>query len=220
MPTSKKRPDETGISTNFLTSRKNLVGLGAAAAAVVLGHLTFGLGALWGVAALAAWGAGVSLTPEAKPKALPTPRPEPTPLKLQRTLRLSVDKLRAARPPSEVMTQARTLDQSVRFVLAEWDDLETSPEHQQNMWNIVEIYLPQVIETYLDAPNLELPAAVEGVVDSLVTLTKASDNIKQAILDNNVRELNSHARMLRSKFGNLPGLNDEPPSGSGYTEEP
>ncbi len=219
MPTSKNRPDEMGISTNFLTSRKNLVGLGAAAA-VVLGHLTFGLGALWGIAALAAWGAGVSLTPEAKPKALPAPPPEPTPHKLQRDLRLSVEKLRAARPPSEVITQARMLDQSVRFVLTEWEDLETSPEHQQNMWNIVEIYLPQVIETYLDAPDLQLPAAVEGVLDSLVTLTKASDNIKQAILDNNVRELDSHARMLRSRFGNLPGLNDEPPAGNEYTKEP
>ncbi|MHA2788899.1 hypothetical protein ACXZ66_07105 [Corynebacterium sp. S7] len=207
MPSNNEHTDDTGVNTNFFNSRKNAVGIIAAVLVIVV-HLAVGLGALWPVVAIAAWGAGVALTPEKKQKELPKPV-EPAPQKLERTMNASLNKLSHANAPREVVDQARLLSQNVRFVLAEWDAVESVPEHQQNMWNIVEIYLPEVVNTYLDAPDLTLPSAVDSVVDSLQTLTGAVEQIKQAILDNNVRELDSQARMLRSKFGNLPGLNED-----------
>ncbi|SES18445.1 hypothetical protein [Corynebacterium cystitidis] len=195
-------------------ARKNVVGLIAAALVLVL-HAIFGLGAFWMLAVAAAWGAGYVLTPPRSPKALKAAPPKSVSLDLETSMRTALGVLATTRPPQIVTDKARELDQNVRFVLAEWDDLEAYPEHQQSMWNIVKIYFPQVVDTYRDAPDPNLDAAVRWFLDSLNTLVGAVANIKKAILDNNVRELDSHARTLRSKFGNLPGLNDTPPEISG-----
>ncbi|WP_018296315.1 hypothetical protein [Corynebacterium lubricantis] len=213
MPSNSESADNTGVNTNFFKSRKNLVGIIAAVLVIVI-HLAVGLGALWPVVAVAAWGAGAVLTPEKKQKELPKPA-VPAPVTLERTLQATLNQLGHANPPREVLDQARVLSQNARFVLAEWDSMESAPDQQQSVWNIIEIYLPEVVTTYLDAPDLHLPSAVDHVLDSLYTLTTALESIKQAILDNNVRALDSQARMLRSKFGNLPGLNGNPEAENG-----
>lgn len=194
--------------TNFFASRKNLVGLTLAVLVIILHFFVFNLGALWFVAAAAAWGAGVVLTPAPKPQsqALP-PAPEvPQQVKLEDDLKASLRKLHRADAPKPVMNQARELENNLRFVLAEWDDLDSSPDHQMNVWNIVEIYLPQVVDTYLDAPQFRSDEAVAAMTDSLETLTGAAARIKNGILDHNLRALDSNARTLRETFGNLPGL--------------
>ncbi|WIM68774.1 hypothetical protein QP027_05145 [Corynebacterium breve] len=209
----------TGVDAKFFTSRKNIVGVVAAVLVIIL-HLSLGLGALWPVAAVAAWGAGVALTPPKKPKPLPPPPPEDTPVTLERTLRSMYHTMESAGVPQRVVDEALELDQTVRFVLNEWHALEADPDHQTTMWNIVQIYYPQVIETYMDAPDMNLPAAMTSVIDSLDTLTGAVGSIKQAILDHNVRALDSHARTLREQFGNLPGLSDGSTPLRGYDEQP
>ena len=111
-------------------------------------------------------------------------------------------------PPASVGVQAMELEETLKFVLDEWDDLESAPQHQQTIWNIVNIYLPEVITTYLGAPQYRSPEAADVVTGSLTTLTNAAEKVKQGILDQNLRALDSQARALREAFGDLPGLDE------------
>ena len=63
-----------------------------------------------------------------------------------------------------------------------------------------------MITTYLDAPQYRSPEAADVVTGSLATLTTAAAKVKRGILDQNLRALDSQARMLREAFGDLPGL--------------
>lgn len=198
---------------NFLVSRKNQVGLVLAILVVVL-HIAFGFGALWPVAAVAAWGAGVALTPPPKQEALPPAPFVPTPELLNQKLDETSKQLAQARPPKPVLDQVGELERNVRFVLGEWDHLQPTPEHRQTMWNIVQEYYPSVVSTYLDAPQFRDPQAVNVVLDSLTTLTRAAGRIRQGILDDNLRAMDSQAQYLRGELGDLPGLDD------GYTSGP
>lgn len=198
-----------GDNGNFFTSRKNLVGMILAVLVIVL-HLAVGLGFLWPVAAIAAWGAGVALTPPPQREALEARKQPmlPAPVDLGQKLDMSLNRLSHARPPKEVGEQAREMENNLRFVLANWDDLEAAPQHQQTIWDIVNIYLPDVVGTYLDAPQYRSPEAVEVMTGSLSTLTSAAEKVKRGILDQNLRAMDSQARTLREAFGDLPGLDN------------
>ena len=195
---------------NFFSSRKNIVGMVLAVLVIVM-HVAFGLGFLWPVAAVAAWGAGVALTPEPGRKMImPPPQPaEPANKILKQDMKAVLRDLRQARPPEAVTQQADELEANLDFVLDEWDDLQSSPEHQQTVWNIIKIYLPEVVTTYLNAPQFQDHSAAAVMQDSLSTLTSATARIKQGILDHSLRAMDSHARTLRETFGNLPGLDQQ-----------
>lgn len=221
-------------TNNFFFSSKNLVGMGLATAALVGGAAT-GVAALpLAVAGAAAWGAGVALTPQQRqnrnqshtvsyaapssnsssrffssepaPVAVPQQPITPTDIQLRESLSKTSKNLLRASPPREVTERMETLANELRFCLDEWSDLQHAPQHQQTIWNIIEIYLPEVIHTYLDAPQYRSPEAVAVMNDSLGTLTKAAGRIKDAILDDNLRAMDSQARTLRETFGDLPGL--------------
>lgn len=202
-----RRDDGTGVNTDFLTSRKNIVGI-VAAVAVILLHFIAGLGVLWPIVTLAAWGAGVALTPDKPQETAPALVQVPLEVQLGRTNNRNMEKLSARRPPTKVMQEAEALNLNIRFVLSEWEDIQSYPEHQQNMMEIINIYSPKIINAYCDAPDPNLDAVVDSVTDSLSTLNAAVARIRRAIVENNVRELDSHAQTLRERFGNLPGLDD------------
>ncbi|AQQ15182.1 hypothetical protein CGLAU_06075 [Corynebacterium glaucum] len=204
---------------SFLVSRRNQVGLLLAILVVTL-HIALGLGFLWPVAAAAAYGAGVALTPPAKPKELPPPPITPTPIVLEDAMRETSGRLFKAGPPSAVVNQVKELEANIRFVLKEWDHLQPTPEHRQTMWNVVKVYYPEVISTYLDVPQFRDEAAVSVVVDSLTTLTNAVARIKKGILDDNLRAMDSQAQFLRGEFGALPGLDDDLSGSAGYDKQP
>ena len=145
---------------------------------------------------------------------------EPTPVVLDRSLRETSKRLGGARPPRQVMAQARALEDTVRFVLSEWEHLEPTPEHRQTIWNVVKVYYPEVVDTYLDAPQYRDASAVRVVADSLTTLTRAAGRVRQGILDDNLRATDSQAQFLREEFGELPGLDDSYRGGDGYDPKP
>lgn len=202
---------------DFVQSRKNQVGLLLAILVVVM-HIAFGLGFLWPLATAAAYGAGVALTPPPKQQALPPAPVVPTPQLLEDAMRQTSGELYRAGPPREVMNQVKELEGNVRFVLSEWDHLEATPKHRQTMWNIIKIYYPEVTATYLNAPNFRDSRAVAVVVDSLGTLTQAAGRIKNGILEDNLRAMDSQASYLRAELGELPGLDDGYSSSDGYDQ--
>ncbi|MEH0146664.1 hypothetical protein V6D40_03155 [Corynebacterium sp. Q4381] len=195
---------DSSKATNYLLSRKNQVGLLVAILVVVL-HIAFNFGPLWPVAAIAAYGAGAVLTPPPKQRALPSAT-TPTPTLLDDALNRTAAQLRQAAAPAAVVRQAQELESNVRFVLGEWDHLTPTPEHRQTMWDVVKVYYPEVTQTYLAAPQRQDPRAVAVVTDSLSTLTSAVGRIKQGIVDDNLRAMDSQAKFLRNQLGALPGL--------------
>ncbi|SDS10432.1 hypothetical protein [Corynebacterium timonense] len=217
MATSKQ---SGGGFSEFLRSRKNQVGMVCAILVVVL-HIAFGLGFLWPIAAVAAYGAGAALTPPQKQKELPPAPLVPTPQLLEDAYRRTTAQLRQAEPVDDVLYQAYALEDNIRFVLGQWEHLEPTPQHRQTIWNIVKIYYPEVVGTYLAAPNFREERAVAVVVDSLSTLTQAAERIKNGIVEDNLRAMDSQANFLRVELGELPGLddaysNDDAPDPGGY----
>nr|WP_256478267.1 hypothetical protein [Corynebacterium stercoris] len=178
---------------------------------VVALHLAFGLGYLWPLATAAAYGAGVALTPPPKQQALPPAPVTPTPVILGQALQETSSRLFNAGSPTPVLAQVKELESNARFVLSEWDHLEPTPEHRQTMWNIIKVYYPEVTATYLDAPQFRDKSAVNVMVDSLSTLTEAVGRIKNGVLQDNLRAMDSQAQFLRNEFGALPGLDTSYP---------
>lgn len=205
------RPSSQGVNPvgAYLASRRNQVGLLLAIVVVVL-HIAFGFGAYWPIAALAAYGAGAALTPPPKRPEVGTAPVVPTPQLLADTLTATTQRLLAAAPPAGVVKRARELDANARFVLGEWDHLEPTPGHRQTMWNIIQVYYPEITATFLDGSHYRDPRAVAVMVDSLTTLSQAAGRIKQGILDDNLRAMDSQAQYLRTQLGALPGLDENP----------
>ncbi|MGV0393943.1 hypothetical protein [Corynebacterium riegelii] len=201
-------------SSNYFLSRKNQVGLLLAILVVAL-HLVIGFGVFWSVAALAAYGAGAVLTPAPRQQALQPPM-TPTPQLLSGVLRETSSKLFRAKPPAVVVAKAKELESNVRFVLSEWDHLDSTPEHRQTMWNVVKVYYPEITTTFLDSPQHSDGRAAAVMADSLTTLASAVDRIKTGILDDNLRAMDSQAQFLRTELGALPGLNDGFEEAEGY----
>ena len=54
----------------------------------------------------------------------------------------------------------------------------------------------------------------------LTTLTRAAGRVRQGILDDNLRAMDSQAQFLREELGELPGLDDSYRGGDGYDPKP
>lgn len=206
-------------SWDYFASRKNQVGM--ITAAVTTGvFIVFGLvGAVgiipWLAATAAAYGAGAVLTPSQSQKALPSAKVSTQEL-LDSSIRENLTKLHRANVPPPVYNEALRLQGVTRFVLAHWDDLTATPEHQQTVYNVAKVYLPSVVDTYLDAPQYRGQDASLRCIDSLRTMTSAVDRVKQGILDNNLRALDSQASYLKEALKGPVSLDDDtldPPSG-------
>lgn len=202
---------------DYFSSRKNQVGMIAAALMTGL-FIVFGLvGAAgiipWLVATTAAYGAGALLTPSRQRKAL-----EPsvsTQALIDAEVQENLTKLHRGQVPPPVYNQAVALQASIRFVLSRWNDLDAAPEHQQTVYNVSKIYLPEVVSTYLNSPQYRGKDASLWCMESLSTMTKAVDRVKQGILDNNLRALESQASYLKEALKGPIPLDDaalDPPT--------
>ncbi|MCT2338745.1 hypothetical protein [Corynebacterium sp. p3-SID1056] len=201
----------------YFSSRKNQVGMIAAALMtglfIVLG-LVGAAGVIpWLVATTAAYGAGALLTPSREQKAL---EPSvPTQALIDAEVQENLTKLHRANVPPPVYNEALALQGAVRFVLSRWDDLNATPEHQQTVYNVSKIYFPEVVTTYLNSPLYRGEDASLWCMESLDTMTKAVDRVKQGILDNNLRALESQATYLKEALKGPISLDDaalDPPT--------
>ncbi|HZK31868.1 MAG TPA: hypothetical protein VFC72_03040 [Corynebacterium sp.] len=204
MPTS----DPDGKRT-FLFSRKNIVGVIVAAVILVV-HVIYGLGFLWPVVAVAGWGAAVLLTPEAKQPAAEVKNPSILPPEhLERGLDQSIERLYSINPPAEIDQEMTRLSDVLRWLFGRWGELDGAPEQQMTLTTMVQEFLPGMVERYLSIPDLHHPQAVADVVDSLQILREEAEETKQAVIADNVRQLEDHTRALRLQFGRLPGLQSQ-----------
>lgn len=199
----------------FWRSRANLVGVGLAALVIVI-HLAVGLGFLWPIVALAAWGTGALLTPAPKPTPIPAPPPVEDPRQLLH--RLAYDcwaKEEMESRPEEIRTQVEETKRAVAWVLRHFHELDDAPEQQMQYTNVVREFLPKLEASYRTIYDPHDKRAIGHIVESLSIIETEAKNTRQAIIDENVAELETQARSLKIQYGQFnEGL---PPSSSDPT---
>lgn len=214
MATSKSSGTSSGTSSDggFLNSPANIVGL-ILAIAVVLLHLTVGLGFLWPVVAIAAWGASVALLPRqskgAQKSVSSAPKPEIpqrrplNPSELRRNLHRTLGRLFDAQPGEALGNAANDLGATLESVLSEWKYLKDYPEQKVVIGGIIQEYLPQTVNSYLAVPERLRHKAENPARESIDLLHSAVQKIQDAIGQDNLIALEGQRDTLAIQFGKV-----------------
>ena len=210
MATSKSSGTSSG--GGFLNSPANIVGL-ILAIAVVLLHLTVGLGFLWPVVAIAAWGVSVALLPrqskEAQKSVSSAPKPEVpqrrplNPSELRRNLHRTLGRLFDAQPGEALGNAANDLGATLESVLSEWKYLKDYPEQKVVIGGIIQEYLPQTVNSYLAVPERLRHKAENPARESIDLLHSAVQKIQDAIGQDNLIALEGQRDTLAIQFGKV-----------------
>ncbi|AYX81904.1 MULTISPECIES: hypothetical protein [Corynebacterium] len=210
MATSKSSGTSSG--GGFLNSPANIVGL-ILAIAVVLLHLTVGLGFLWPVVAIAAWGASVALLPRqskgAQKSVSSAPKPEIpqrrplNPSELRRNLHRTLGRLFDAQPGEALGNAANDLGATLESVLSEWKYLKDYPEQKVVIGGIIQEYLPQTVNSYLAVPERLRHKAENPARESIDLLHSAVQKIQDAIGQDNLIALEGQRDTLAIQFGKV-----------------
>lgn len=210
MATSKSSGTSSG--GGFLNSPASIVGL-ILAIAVVLLHLTVGLGFLWPVVAIAAWGASVALLPRqskgAQKSVSSAPKPEVpqrrplNPSELRRNLHRTLGRLFDAQPGEALGNAANDLGATLESVLSEWKYLKDYPEQKVVIGGIIQEYLPQTVNSYLAVPERLRHKAENPARESIDLLHSAVQKIQDAIGQDNLIALEGQRDTLAIQFGKV-----------------
>ncbi len=206
----------------FFFSRRNMVGMLLAVVVVVL-HLVLGLGFLWPVAALAAWGAGALLTPPEKEnlravprvaREVPGERLRPTePDDLRRYLDRDVRRWERRRLPPAITDALTGAYSNLVDALGKWDRLDSSTRHRVIVQHIVTDDLPDVMDGYLAIPREDRPRVEADVVSLLGLLAaQAGEALEEAraAFNAELHELDEKRLRMELQYGALPELKDGP----------
>jgi len=196
----------------FLNSPANIVGLILAISVVVL-HLVVGLGFLWPVVAIAAWGASVALLPRqskgaqksvgSAPKPALAQRRPLNPVELRRSLHRTLGRLFDAQPGEALGNAANDLGATLESVLSEWKYLKDYPEQKVVIGGIIQEYLPQTVNSYLAVPERLRHKAENPARESIDLLHSAVQKIQDAIGQDNLIALEGQRDTLAIQFGKV-----------------
>lgn len=210
MATSKSSGTSSG--GGFLNSPANIVGL-VLAIAVVLLHLIVGLGFLWPVVAIAAWGASVALLPRqskgaqksvsSAPKPAVAQRRPLNPVELRRNLHRTLGRLFDAQPGEALGNAANDPGATLESVLSEWKYLKDYPEQKVVIGGIIQEYLPQTVNSYLAVPERLRHKAENPARESIDLLHSAVQKIQDAIGQDNLIALEGQRDTLAIQFGKV-----------------
>lgn len=206
----------------FFFSRRNMVGMLLAVVVVML-HLVLGLGFLWPVAALAAWGAGALLTPPEKEnlravprvaREVPGERLRPTePDDLRRYLDRDVRRWERRRLPPAITDALTGAYSNLVDALGKWDRLDSSTRHRVIVQHIVTDDLPDVMDGYLAIPREDRTRAEADVVSLLGLLAAQAEEALEearAAFNAELHELDEKRLRMELQYGALPELKDGP----------
>ena len=206
----------------FFFSRRNMVGMLLAVVVVML-HLVLGLGFLWPVAALAAWGAGALLTPPEKEnlravprvaREVPGERLRPTePEDLRRYLDRDVRRWERRRLPPAITDALTGAYSNLVDALGKWDRLDSSTRHRVIVQHIVTDDLPDVMDGYLAIPREDRTRAEADVVSLLGLLAAQAEEALEearAAFNAELHELDEKRLRMELQYGALPELKDGP----------
>lgn len=203
--------DVTRRIGGWFTSNPNLWGL--AAAILALGaHVVFGLGAMWGLALVGAYGIGSLIAPRSKVDlhvALATGEG----LSAEQ-LTQQLNRLRALTAPGgrkldpDVTGKLDQALDALESILARWSDVTQSKERAHTVELIVVDYLPNSLQAYLNLPRTyAITSRVAGqrtahdeLVEQLGILAEESERIRAAVYARDLNTISDQSRFLRTKF--------------------
>ena len=192
----------SGPIGRWLASTKNIVG-GAIGVLAVVAHVVFGLGPLWPLVVVAAYGIGALVAPRDR---------------LQ--LRLGLGAGASAEDLADQLKQlgraSRRLDPDAQAVLgrvlqalddivSRWDDLAGAPDQAHTVEAIIVDYLPTSLQRYLDLPRaVRTRGGATGphgeLMDQLGILEGETVRIREAVYSRGIQALGDQGRFLREKF--------------------
>lgn len=211
----------SGGAGGFFTSRRNIVGM-VLAVLVIVGHLAVGFGALWPIAAAAAWGVGALLTPPDKAPggsrvldpadAAPAVVKRKGPEELGRELENRFAGWSTASLPREVEEEIIVVHVRLVEALGNWARFESAPQHRAVVSQIITSDLPEVVDGYLAVAPDRRFAATKDVVDLLDLLRHQIDLANEdarGIADAEQRELERKRLEMELRFGPRPDVPDD-----------
>ena len=198
-------------STRFgrwIGSTKNLVGLGLAVLALGA-HLAVGLGALWPVVVVAAYGVGALVAPRGQVDLRLGLGATASAVELKEQLGLLRRSLRgpSGRLDPDLRASLDGVLATLDEVVGRWDELSGAPDQQHTVAQMIADYLPTSVQTYLNLPRAVTAARTAGrrsahdeLADQLGILQRESGRIRDAVYARNLDALNDQGRFLRDKF--------------------
>lgn len=197
---------------NSKYSLKIIVAL-AVFVAVVGAHAAVGLGSLWLITAGALAGVAGLLTPERQSKkelqAAPSkPSPVVSPVESLLEMRTRTKRLKQSIRLSGEQRQEFFADldhffKTCRDIVQEWDHLAADSPQEEKVRRIMDVYFPETCRILEEMPGVAHRQAVEDFRASLAVLQTEMDEVHQAILQDNLRELKDNRTFLELQFGVL-----------------
>lgn len=180
-------------TSNWFFSRRNVVGLILAIVAVVI-HLAVGLGTLWPVIAIAAWGVGVALTPSAPQPALAPPST------LVDAIDASTLHFRALGIGQSSERELGQLKWTIGQLERHMDELAAQPILLQTVNEIAYSHVPTLEAAFEEVPDIARGQALDELDSSLQLLNEEAAKILNAIVQQKFRGLEGQRAELEQKF--------------------
>ncbi|MGJ4139179.1 hypothetical protein [Corynebacterium evansiae] len=180
--------------------------------AVVVAHAAVDLGSLWIITAGALAGVAGILAPERQPQealeAPPKPSAVVSPVESLQEMRTRTKRLKQSIKLSGEQRQEFFADldhffRTCRDVVQEWDHLAADSLQEDKVRRIMDIYFPETCRILEEMPGVAHRQAVEDFRASLAVLQTEMDEVHQAILQDNLRELKDNRTFLELQFGVL-----------------
>lgn len=204
--------------SRYLLSTKNIAGL-ALAVLAVLAQLVFGLGPLWPLIAIAAYGVGALLAPGTPVLAVLGSGGGASREELEDRLKALSRTVGDKRLENDLMTSLSTVLTNLRDIVSRWDELGAAPDQRHTVQQIIGDYLPTSLESYLKLPpgyTSQNSKPHDELLDQLRLLNTESGKIRDAVYARTLDALSDQGRFLREKFRTSsldlgPGDGGDPP---------
>jgi len=207
-----KEPFWAGGFGRWLSSGKNLAGLGLAACAVGA-ELVFGLGPLWPAIVVGAYGVGALVVPSPRVQLALGIGSSASAEELEKQLKV-LDKAQTnKRLDDDLRGVLGAVSANLHDIVERWGELASAPDQQHTVAQMIGDYLPTSLQSYLDLPRsyaTAAPAAAaaaagrrsphDELLDQLRLLQDESGKIRDAVFARTVDALDDQGRFLREKF--------------------
>ncbi|MEJ5998809.1 hypothetical protein [Corynebacterium sp. H130] len=194
-------------TNNWFFSRRNMVGMVLAIVAIVV-HLVVGLGTMWPVIALSAWGIGVALTPAAPQPALEEPRT------LVDAIEESTVRFRNLGVGQSSERELGQLSWTIGQLERHMDELAAQPILLQTVNEIAFSHVPTLVTAFEEVPDIARSQGIDELDQSLHFLNMESSKILNAIVQQKFKGLEDQRSQLEEKFSGVKLYLDGPSQGS------
>lgn len=180
-------------TNNWFFSRRNVAGMILAIIAIAL-HLAVGLGSLWPLVALCAYGVGAVLTPSASKPELAAPRT------LVDAIESSTQNFRALGVGQSSIQELGQLKWTIGQLERHMDELAAQPILLQTVNEIAYSHVPTLEAAFAEVPDIARGQAIGELDNSLRLLNEEAGKILNAIVQQKFKGLEDQRAELEQRF--------------------